>query len=496
MSSSDESVTEIEASPPKKIKWYTQQFNAQWLKDPAFKDWLEQDIDDSSHSYCKCCKVTLKNANKSMLLRHKDTERHKRNYESAKSTFKISQFFSKKSSTEDHQIAKSELLFAGYFAEHHIPFAHADHLLALCKRAFPDSQIASKLSTKQTKISYVMQDGIAFHEKLEVANMCRRNKFSIMIDESTDISVTQVLAVVVRYFDPNKHNVVDTLLDTVAVENGTAQGLFQAVKCLLKEKNIPFENIVGFGSDNCSSMMGEKSGFKKLLKDDIPSVFVMGCICHSMALCASHAVKVLPSYLEAFLKDVTSYFSRSSKRRRDFLAIQQAVGIVPHKMMKLAQTRWLSREKVIATIIEQYDALIPYFQKESNVDKVDGARKILETLTNCGTKHMLLFLQYILQKVNALNIEFQSEHFRLHVLHAMVTTEYKSILSCFIKDEVIRLRKLSLIDPQDVRNQKSTNDVYLGGQALAHLINQPFQDENGTKRFKTDCGFSMNYLTR
>ena len=236
MSSSDESVTEIEASPPKKIKWYTQQFNVQWLKDPAFKDWLEQDIDDSSHSYCKCCKVILKNANKSMLLRHKNTERHKRNYESAKSTFKISQFFSKKSSTEDHQIAKSELLFAGYFAEHRIPFAHADHLLALRKRAFPDSQIASKLSMKQTKISYVMQDGIAFHEKLEVANMCRRNNFSIMIDESTDISVTQVLAVVVRYFDPNKHNVVDTLLDTVAVENGTAQGLFQAVKCLLKRK--------------------------------------------------------------------------------------------------------------------------------------------------------------------------------------------------------------------------------------------------------------------
>ena len=156
-------------------------------------------------------------------------------------------------------------------------------------------------------------------------------------------------------------------------------------------------------------------------------------------------------------------------------------------MVKLAQTRWLSREKVIATIIEQYDALFSYFQKESNVDKVDGARKILETLTNCGTKHMLLFLQYILQKVNALNIEFQSEHFRLHVLHAMVTTEYKSILSCFIKDEVIRSRKLSLIDPQDVRNQKSTNDEYLGGQALAHLINQPFQDENGTKRFKADC---------
>ena len=75
----------------------------------------------------------------------------------------------------------------------------------------------------------------------------------------------------------------------------------------------------------------------------------MGCICHSMALCGSHAVKVLPSYLKAFLKDVTSYFSRSSKRRRDFLAIQQAVGVVPHKMVKLAQTR----EKVFVQVFPE-----------------------------------------------------------------------------------------------------------------------------------------------
>ena len=119
---------------------------------------------------------------------------------------------------------------------------------------------------------------------------------------------------VVRYFDSNKHDIVDALLDTIEVENGTAQHLYQAVKSLLKKRGISFENIVGFGSDNCPTMMGERSGFKKLLKDDIPSVFIMGCICHSMALCASHAVNVLPSYLETFLKDVSSYFSRSSKR--------------------------------------------------------------------------------------------------------------------------------------------------------------------------------------
>ena len=79
--------------------------------------------------------------------------------------------------TVQKQTAKSELLLAGYFAEHHIPFSHADQLLTVCKRVFPDSHIASKLSMKRTKISHAKQDGIAFHEKLEVTNICKESKF-------------------------------------------------------------------------------------------------------------------------------------------------------------------------------------------------------------------------------------------------------------------------------------------------------------------------------
>ena len=154
--------------------------------------------------------------------------------------------------------------------------------------------------------------------------------------------------------------------------------------------------------------------------------------------------------------------------------------------MKLHNIK-LSREKVITKIIEQNNALVRYFQEECKTDKIDGARKTFDTLTNCRTKHMLLFWQYILQKVNAINIEFQSKQFQLHQPHAMVTLKYKSILACFIKEEVLHSKKLSDIDPQDTRNQKYISDVYLGGNALAHLITNPFQNEICSNRFKTDC---------
>ena len=81
--------------------------------------------------------------------------------------------------------------------------------------------------------------------------------------------------------------------------------------------------------------------------------------------------------------------------------------------------------------------------------------------------------------MNALNREFQSEQFRLHQLHAMITMEYKSILPCFIKEKVLHSKKLSKIG-----NQKSISDVHLGGNALAHLITNPFQNKSCSNRFK------------
>ena len=197
----------------------------------------------------------------------------------------------------------------------------------------------------------------------------------------------------------HKLDVVDALLDTVIVADGSAAGLFSSFRSLLEARNIPLNNIIGFASDNCSTMVGGRNDFQKLLKDEVPSVFVLGCVCHSFALCASHAVAVLPSYLESLLKDVTSYFSRSSKRQNDFTMIQNVIGAACHRIPKLSQTRWLSRENVINIILEQWEALVLYFQSQAKTDKIDGAHKIYETLVSCGTKHMLCFLQYILKKL-------------------------------------------------------------------------------------------------
>ena len=124
---------------------------------------------------------------------------------------------------------------------------------------------------------------------------------SVQIDESTNVSISQVLAIVVCFCQDSA--VHDVLLDIVEVEEGTTDALYRPVKKLLNDKKIPLTNLVGFAADNCATIMGSASGFQAQLKADLPNVFVLG----GVSVTPSPSVPVmLPSWAEKFLKDVCS----------------------------------------------------------------------------------------------------------------------------------------------------------------------------------------------
>lgn len=97
----------------------------------------------------------------------------------------------------------------------------------------------------------------------------------------------------------------DRLLSLVKVENSTAAGLTSAITDLLKKLNIPLTNMIGFAADNCNTMMGDFNGVQAILKQTVNK---MGCICHSMALCASYAANKLPKEVEGFVRSIYNYF--------------------------------------------------------------------------------------------------------------------------------------------------------------------------------------------
>ena len=107
--------TSEESSHKKRKTWYAQSFKDEWLQLDDFKEWLQKDTDNKDNSYCKCGRVTLKNAIKSMLLTHKNTDKHNKNFDAVKSNVSIDNFLRKRTTPESETLANSEALLAGFF---------------------------------------------------------------------------------------------------------------------------------------------------------------------------------------------------------------------------------------------------------------------------------------------------------------------------------------------------------------------------------------------
>ncbi|KRG07593.1 uncharacterized protein LOC26527244 [Drosophila mojavensis] len=120
---------------------------------------------------------------------------------------KIQSFFKESDNTLATSIKKAEILFAAAIAEHKISMRAMDHISDVVKHAFPDSAIAQGFCCKRTKTASLTYNGLApvMKEQL-ISSMKRcvsaagRPVFSIIIDESTDVSCTKVLACVYPYF--------------------------------------------------------------------------------------------------------------------------------------------------------------------------------------------------------------------------------------------------------------------------------------------------------
>jgi len=113
------------------------------------------------------------------------------------------------------------------------------------------------------------------------------SKFSVLIDERTDISDTKLLCILVKYISPVNKKVVTQLLALLSLDatNCSADNLYKLFKKYLLDYQIPLQNLVGMASDNASVMIGNKNSFLTHLKV-IPQ---LNCICHFAALVSSKA---------------------------------------------------------------------------------------------------------------------------------------------------------------------------------------------------------------
>lgn len=109
----------------------------------------------------------------------------------------------KKANCLEDSTKRAELHLAAYVAEHNISYNAMEHFPKVIQKMCLDcdSEIANNIKCGHTKCSVLVKNVMGKQNEINVIQILKTSKFSLIIDESTDQSCTKHLALVCRYFD-------------------------------------------------------------------------------------------------------------------------------------------------------------------------------------------------------------------------------------------------------------------------------------------------------
>jgi hypothetical protein len=169
------------------------------------------------------------------LKKHAETLKHKRVAEPFSSSRQQKIPFPTQKVDLESKRAQAGLVL---FIAAHCSILSIDHLTPLCKNIFNTSNAAKELNLSRTKCTALIKNVIGPHFLSTLIADINESYYSLIIDESTDITVLKKLGVVVRYFSVTKKQVISTFLGLVTISDGTANSIVDSLEKLLVEVKL------------------------------------------------------------------------------------------------------------------------------------------------------------------------------------------------------------------------------------------------------------------
>jgi len=167
------------------------------------------------------------------------------------------------------------------------------------------------------------------------------------------------------------------------------------------------------------------------------------------------------------IKGIATYISGSAKRCAILIEFQDFFDTERHKILKLSNTRWLSLQKCVVRLLENWEVLKNHFTLAVVEDELKSAEIILENLNDNSIKTYLLFLKYSLNFLNNFNALFQSRNILIHKLYETSKQLIFQFAQNFVNLNV--LNDIFTLNLNDQRNIQHIDNVYVGSECESFL---------------------------
>lgn len=232
------------------------------------------------------------------------------------------------------------------------------------KVASGDENLKRHLSTASSRATYIsntsQNDLITCCGDIiteTILNQVKNAKYySVIFDETTDISHTEQLSLNLRYLHKNEIRedfvkFVDAFDNISAIspdqdpnseQRLTGEALGKIVLKLLQELSLDLNNCVGIGTDSCSVMSSEAIGAVTEMQKVMKSACRCPCLNHVLNNSISTSVRVACiRNAVGVMKTVVSFFNMSAKRNQ---VLKATLG---YQLSSLCETRWVERHESV-----------------------------------------------------------------------------------------------------------------------------------------------------
>ena len=285
----------------------------------------------------------------------------------------------------------------------------------------------------------------------------RKSKFiSVMADESSDVSMTEQLAVCIRYLNASSDDEVrvnEVFLGFVELPTTDASTITDSLLGNLSKWGLDTERLRGMGFDGASNMSGTQSGVQARITQRYPKAkYFTHCSSHCLNLvivASCNKVQEIKNFMTTF-QELSFFFSYSPKRKeilkQNFSTSSDAEDLLAdcpkeeheerlfksalnrESLPTLSDTRWLSRVDSISTLLASYSKIydaVAQVKAQSKGKSSHDASGFLHGMEQFQYIISAVLTQYVLGYTRPLSVLLQSKTCDLVKAH----TEARNLVS-------------------------------------------------------------------
>lgn len=177
-----------------------------------------------------------------------------------------------------------------------------------------------------------------------ISEVAQSEAFSIMVDETKDISKKEHMSFVIQYY--YNGSICESFLTFDAAECLDAAEFSQKIVQILQKYGLDYRHhLVGQAYDGASVMSGKNTGVQARIKSEAPLAFYVHCNAHFLNVVLVDSVKCIPEAycFFSFLQKLYVYVSGSYVHQRWLEGQREMFQGPPGELQRLIETRWAWR---------------------------------------------------------------------------------------------------------------------------------------------------------